>query len=275
MEASPAFFAALPRLPLPPGGVIATTSFTNPRAACSVSSRRDCFTCGASFLIARWISRRSNFTLAFMRLPVCEQPCELVLRRGRHRHGPYVMRAQSAVLVLEQARERQLPEDEVLRPAGFSRQCEDETRRPHWLDQFGGAVGTSLLRLPGRSSTSICAASMETRLFSSWAIVSNIAVTGSSSSKGSRYSSSNAARFSRATFTAFFTSSTGCDWMNRNVVSWRCLSSANIASSCSLLAPVIMVSPSARQSVSVPAEKGRSVMPPALGAGSTKVSRLV
>src|SRR5207247_884069 len=155
----------------------------------------------------------------------------------------YVVRTQCAVLVLQEPRERQLPENEVLGPSRFSRQCEDEARRPHRLNQFGGGWA-SLLLPAGRASTSTCAASMETRLCSSCVIVSNIAVTGSSSSKGSRYSSSNAARFSRAVFTAFFTTSSGCDWMNRNVVSWRCFSSADIASICSFVAPVIIVSPS-------------------------------
>ena len=62
------------------------------------------------------------------------------------------MRPQRAVLVLQEPRERQLPEDEVLGPSRFPRQCEDEARRPHRLNQFGGGV-PSFLPPPGRGST--------------------------------------------------------------------------------------------------------------------------
>ena len=65
--------------------------------------------------------------------PAGEQPVELQVRRGRNGDGPHVMRAQRAVLVLQQPGERELPEDVVLGPSGLARQREGEGRQPRWL----------------------------------------------------------------------------------------------------------------------------------------------
>ena len=143
---------------------MATTSFTNPRcflrefAPGFLHLRRERLNAALDGL-------RSKRRRPFIGPPVREQAFELSGRWRCDWHGPDIVRPKRAVLVLQEPREWQFPEDEVLRPAGFSRQCEDEARRPHRLDQFGGGVASFLLPV-GRVTTSICAASMAVRLFS-------------------------------------------------------------------------------------------------------------